>query len=53
MCVNCDNKSVVYLVMTAIGQRMFCSEQCYAVYVGIPIKPEGYYGLEKIKHESD
>jgi hypothetical protein len=47
MCANCGMQSVAYLVMTAIGQRAFCSEECYAVYVGLPIMPEGHYGLEK------
>jgi|TARA_R110001592_G_scaffold145957_3_gene369843 hypothetical protein len=50
MCANCGMQAVAYLVMTAIGQRMFCSEECYAVYVGLPIMPEGHYGLEKIKY---
>jgi hypothetical protein len=28
-----------------VGSRGFCCEACYAHYVGLPLKEEGYYGL--------
>ena len=47
MCNNCGNQTVKYLVMTAIGQRVFCSENCYCIYVDLPYYNEGHYGLNK------
>ena len=47
MCANCGEESVKYLVMTAIGQRGFCSEECYCLYMDLPYNGEGYYGLNK------
>jgi len=47
MCANCGKETVKYLVMTAIGQRAFCCEECYCLYVGVPYHGEGYYGLNK------
>ncbi len=47
MCYNCGEESVKYLVMTPIGQRAFCSEECYCLYVGLPYHGEGYYGLNR------
>ena len=44
LCANCDNTGV-FTTMTAIGEKAFCCEACYAEYVGLPIKEEGYYGL--------
>ena len=42
-CILCNNNSM-FNVYTAIGEREFCSEKCWAEYVGMPIQPEGYYG---------
>jgi hypothetical protein len=47
MCNNCGNQTVKYLVMTAIGQRAFCSENCYCIYVDLPYYNEGHYGLNE------
>jgi hypothetical protein len=47
MCANCGEESVKYLVMTPIGQRAFCCEECYCLYVGLPYHSEGYYGLNR------
>jgi len=45
-CANCDHSVTPYKnIPTAIGQRNFCSEKCYAEYIGVPVKEEGYYGL--------
>jgi len=33
--------------MTAVGQRAFCSEECYCLYVGVPYHGENYYRLER------
>jgi hypothetical protein len=41
------NESVRFSKMTAVGERGFCSEKCYCIYVGLPIEEEGYYGLDK------
>lgn len=49
MCANCGEESVKYLVMTPIGQRAFCSEVCYCLYVGLAFHSEGFYGLNKYK----
>ena len=35
--------------MTAVGERHFCSETCYAEYTGLPVYEEGYYGLGQPK----
>ena len=40
------NEMEVFVQMTAVGERGFCSEKCWATYVGMPIKEKGYYGLE-------
>lgn len=44
LCANCDNKGV-FTTMTAIGEKAFCCEKCYAEYVGLPVEKEGYYGF--------
>jgi|TARA_R110002051_G_scaffold325552_1_gene428843 hypothetical protein len=44
-CSLCDNP-VKFVDFTAIGERGFCSEKCWAQYVGMPIQSEGYYGKE-------
>lgn len=46
-CVLCDNSPAFTTQDLAVGPRSFCSEKCYAVYTGLPVKPEGYYGLVK------
>ncbi len=54
-CMLCDNK-VQFIELTATGERGFCSERCWAEYVGMPIQPEGYYGKDvkpKIRIETD
>jgi len=48
ICSFCDNKGI-YEASTAIGMRLFCSEVCYAKYIGVPVKEEGYYSLERIE----
>ena len=44
ICANCENKGV-FTTMTAIGEKAFCCEKCYAEYVGLPVEKEGYYGF--------
>mgnify|MGYP003133998575 CR=1 FL=1 len=46
LCVNCSNKADMH-IETPIGGRMFCSEKCWAEYVGEPVMPEGHYGLKE------
>jgi hypothetical protein len=43
-CAMCNSPSK-FSVSTAIGERSFCCEACYAEYVGLPVMEEGYYGL--------
>jgi len=43
-CAICNSPSK-FTVMTAIGERSFCCEACYADYMGLPVEKEGYYGL--------
>ena len=45
-CITCNSQTVKYLVMLAVGQRTFCSEECYCEYVDLPYNGEGYYGLD-------
>lgn len=45
-CVLCLKPSQ-FLENTAIGERHFCSEKCWAEYTGEEVKEEGYYGLEE------
>jgi len=52
LCANCDNTGV-FTTMTAIGEKAFCCEACYAEYVGLPIKEEGYYGLASETFEAE
>ncbi len=48
ICANCGYKPTPYRrIPTAIGRRDFCTEKCYAEYIGIPVMEEGYYGLVK------
>lgn len=44
LCVQCSKKGTMY-IETPVGGRMFCSEKCWAEYVGEPVMPEGHYGL--------
>ena len=46
LCVNCSKKADMH-IETPIGGRMFCSEKCWAEYVGEPVMPEGHYGLKE------
>jgi len=49
ICSACDEKPSVFVVEDlAVGPRSFCSEEHYALYIGLPVKPEGYYGFIKI-----
>jgi len=43
-CAMCNSPSK-FTASTAIGERSFCCEACYAEYMGLPIEEEGYYGL--------
>lgn len=43
-CAICNSPSK-FTVSTAVGERSFCCEACYADYMGLPVKEEGYYGL--------
>lgn len=51
-CANCDDSHLAYLSMTAVGQRAFCSEECYCMYVGVPYHGENYYGLERFNFKN-
>lgn len=46
ICVQCSKKGTMF-IETPVGGRMFCSEKCWAEYVGEPVMPEGYYGLKE------
>ena len=48
-CAMCDFKSKFVVENLAVGTRTFCSEKCYANYMGLPVRGNGYYGLELIK----
>ena len=50
-CRNCG-KMEVYRLMTPIGELGFCSETCFAIYMDLPVKEEGYYGLPKAEHSN-
>ena len=45
-CVNCSKKADMH-IETSVGGRMFCSEKCWAEYVGEPVMPEGHYALKE------
>ena len=45
-CRNCNEKAN-YLIMTPIGELGFCTESCFAIFMDLPVKEEGYYGLPK------
>jgi hypothetical protein len=44
-CVHCAAPSS-FVANTAIGERLFCTEKCWAEYTGNPVNPEGHYGLQ-------
>jgi|LWDU01.1.fsa_nt_gi hypothetical protein len=44
-CANCDKQSHFTYEDLPVGPRSFCSEKCWAEYVGMPTHPEGYYGF--------
>lgn len=44
-CVHCVAPAT-FTANTAIGERLFCTEKCWAEYTGNPVKPEGHYGLQ-------
>tara|TARA_R100000231_G_scaffold80358_1_gene61838 strand:+ start:456 stop:2111 length:1656 start_codon:yes stop_codon:yes gene_type:complete len=46
ICVQCSKKGTMF-IETPVGGRMFCSEKCWAEYVGEPVMPEGHYGLKE------
>jgi len=46
ICVQCSKKAIMF-IETSVGGRMFCSEKCWAKYVGEPVMPEGHYGLKE------
>ena len=44
-CALCNNDAKFVVEDLPVGSRGFCCEACYAHYVGLPLKEEGYYGL--------
>lgn len=50
-CRNCGEREV-YRIMTPIGELGFCSESCFAIYMDLPLRDEGYYGLPKAEHSN-
>tara|TARA_B100000131_G_scaffold116790_1_gene113697 strand:- start:225 stop:659 length:435 start_codon:yes stop_codon:yes gene_type:complete len=53
-CAACETKDAKFIVEDlAVGTRGFCSEEHYALFVGLPRKPEGYYGFIKIGEENE
>jgi len=46
-CATCGCKKVKYLVMTAIGQKAFCGEECYCEYMDFDYHGEGHYNLNE------
>lgn len=44
-CAMCNHDAKFVVEDLAVGTRGFCCEACYAVFVGLPVKEEGYYGL--------
>ena len=44
-CVHCAAPAT-FTANTALGERLFCTEKCWAEYTGNPVKPEGHYGLQ-------
>tara|TARA_R110000823_G_scaffold133544_5_gene262275 strand:- start:44 stop:316 length:273 start_codon:yes stop_codon:yes gene_type:complete len=52
MCDNCYSEDKKFETMTAVGKRAFCSEKCYCLYIDVPFKGEGYWGLNPYKSVS-
>lgn len=50
-CRNCSEKAN-YLIMTPIGELGFCTESCFAIFMDLPVKEEGYYGLPKTDYSN-
>jgi|GEM_PF-6414443 len=50
-CVHCAAPAK-FTTMTTIGERAFCSEKCWAEYVGQPVMDEGHYGLQMLHDEA-
>jgi hypothetical protein len=48
-CAMCDNEPKYIVENLAVGTRVFCSEKCYALYMGFTVRGNGYYGLELIE----
>lgn len=44
-CTMCDESCKFIVEDLPTGTRVFCSEKCWAEYTGMPVQPEGYYGL--------
>ena len=44
-CAMCNNDAKFVVEDLAVGPRGFCCEACYAIFDGLPVKEEGYYGL--------
>lgn len=49
MCDMCGQNAARYKSFGPTGMRYFCSERCWAEYNAMPVKEEGYYGLEKLE----
>ena len=43
-CVVCGKDSK-FRDNTPTGVKYFCSEKCWAEYLGLEVKPEGHYGM--------
>ena len=52
-CTNCGNdRKQVMAVTTPVGTRYFCSDRCYAEYLGINIDDiRGYYESHVVEDE--
>ena len=48
MCAMCE-KEGKFKDNTSVGVKYFCSEKCWAEYIGDQRKPEGYYGMVQKK----
>ena len=52
-CIQCGNdKKSLMTVMTPIGVRRFCSDRCYAEYLGLDMDlVRGYYDSQVMEDE--
>jgi len=50
-CVHCASPST-FTANTTIGERLFCTEKCWAKYTGNPVHEEGWYGF-KASHDEE